>query len=119
MAQINVGAVTESEMKEHKALVEDSLNATRAAIEEGVVAGGGVALLRSASAIEKIKVSGEEKFGVDIVRSILSIPVRTIAENAGLDGSVVAANILKKSDLAYGYDANKDEYVDLKKGWHH
>ncbi len=115
VAQINVGAITETEMKERKALVEDALHATRAAIEEGVVPGGGVALLRSASALEKLKAPGDEKFGVDIVRSVLSMPVRTIAENAGLDGSVVAANILKKSDVSYGYDANKEDYVDLRK----
>ncbi|MBY0589328.1 chaperonin GroEL [bacterium] len=115
VAQINVGAVTETEMKERKALVEDALHATRAAIEEGVVPGGGVALLRSVSALEKMKVPGDEKFGVDIVRSVLSMPVRTIAENAGLDGSVVAATILKKSDVSFGYDANKEDYVDLRK----
>jgi chaperonin GroEL len=115
VAQINVGAITETEMKERKALVEDALHATRAAIEEGVVPGGGVALLRSASALEKLKAPGDEKFGIDIVRSVLSMPVRTIAENAGLDGSVVAANILKKSDVSYGYDANKEDYVDLRK----
>src|SRR5690606_24998726 len=116
VAQINVGAATETEMKERKALVEDALHATRAAIEEGVVPGGGVALLRSAGALENVKPKDEdEKAGVDIIRSVLSMPIRTIATNAGKDGSVVANNVLKESDPNWGYNANKDEYGDLTK----
>src|SRR5204863_5358804 len=91
VAQINVGAATETEMKERKALVEDALHATRAAIEEGVVPGGGVALLRCLSALEGLKFKGDEQIGVDIVRSVLPMPARTIADNAGKDGSVIAS----------------------------
>ena len=86
---IKVGAATEPEMKEKKARVEDALNATRAAVEEGVVPGGGVALLRSVKGLEKLKVNGEEAFGRDIVRRALEEPLRQIAQNAGVEGSIV------------------------------
>ena len=114
VAQVNVGAATESEMKEKKARVEDALHATRAAVEEGVVAGGGVALLRAASALDKVKASGDEKTGVDILRRALQMPLMQIATNAGADGNVVAAQVSERSD-DYGYNALKGEYGNLIK----
>jgi chaperonin GroEL len=112
VAVINVGAATETEMKEKKARVEDALHATRAAVEEGIVPGGGVALLRCIPALEKIKLEGDEKIGADIVRRALEEPIRQIAENAGLEGSVVAQKVRsEKSNV--GYDANQDKYVDM------
>jgi len=113
VAQIKVGAQTETEMKERKDLVDDALAATRAAIDEGVVPGGGVALLRCAGALDKLKLTGDEQFGVQLVRSVLEMPIRTIAENAGLDGSVVANNIKKSKDKSYGYDALNERYGDM------
>ncbi|MFN9292888.1 MAG: TCP-1/cpn60 chaperonin family protein, partial [Planctomyces sp.] len=89
VAQISVGAATETEMKERKDLIDDALSATRAAIEEGIVPGGGVALLRCADSLASLKLKGDEEYGVELVRGILEMPLRTIAENAGLDGSVV------------------------------
>jgi chaperonin GroEL len=115
VAQIKVGAATETEMKERKALYEDSLAATRAALEEGIVAGGGVALLHAAKALEKFKIDGDEQHGVDILRKALEVPARAIAENAGLDGAVVVNNIRKGKDKNYGYDANAEKYTDLRK----
>jgi chaperonin GroEL len=113
VAQINVGAVTETAMKERKDLIEDALAATRAAIEEGVVPGGGVALLRCGGALEKLQVSGDEKLGVQLIRNVLEIPVRTIASNAGMDGSVVANNVKKQKTKTHGYDALNDRYGDM------
>jgi len=115
VAQINVGATTEVEMKERKALVEDALHATRAAIEEGIVAGGGVALLRCIEALGHVKTVGDdEATGVAIVRRAMEAPTRQIAANAGYEGGVVIKKILAKSG-AYGFDADKGEYGDMLK----
>ena len=112
VAVINVGAATEVEMKEKKARVEDALHATRAAVEEGIIPGGGVALLRSISALDKLKVDDEEAVGVDIMRRALDAPIRQICENAGVEASIVAQAVRKgKGD--YGYDARTDEYVSM------
>uniref|UniRef100_A0A7C4LM12 Chaperonin GroEL n=1 Tax=Schlesneria paludicola TaxID=360056 RepID=A0A7C4LM12_9PLAN len=113
VAQIRVGAHTETEMKERKDLIDDALAATRAAIEEGVVPGGGVALLRCAPALEKLKLEGDEQHGAALVKAVLEMPLRTIAENAGLDGAVVANKVMKSKDKSYGYDALNDRYGDL------
>jgi chaperonin GroEL len=113
VAEIRVGAASESEMKEKKARVEDALHATRAAIEEGIVPGGGVALVRAAKALDKVETEdSEEATGVEIVRRSLEQPLRQIAENAGLDGAVVAAKV-KKEKGNYGYDADAGEYGDM------
>jgi chaperonin GroEL len=116
VAVINVGAATETEMKEKKARVEDALNATRAAVEEGIVPGGGVALLRCIGAVSKArdKVKGEEKFGADIVMRALEEPLRQIATNAGQEGSVVVEKV-KDQKNADGYNADSDKYEDLLK----
>jgi len=114
VAVINVGAATETEMKEKKARVEDALNATRAAVEEGIVPGGGVAYLRCLSALEKLKVEGDRKIGVDIVKRALEEPIRQIANNAGQEGSVVCEKV-KSEKGAFGFDAAKDEYTDMIK----
>jgi len=115
VAQINVGAATEVEMKERKALVEDALHATRAAIDEGIVAGGGVALLRCLGALDGVKTVGDdEATGVEIVRRALAMPARQIAANAGYEGGVVVRNILAKRG-AYGFDADKGQYGDMIK----
>ncbi len=113
VAAIKVGAVTETEMKERKDLIDDALAATRAAIEEGIVPGGGVALLRSTEALEKLKLKGDEALGVQLIRNILEMPLRKIAENAGNDGAVIANKIRKNSDKSFGYDALNDKYGDL------
>ena len=113
VAQINVGAATETEMKEKKDLIEDALAATRAAIEEGIVPGGGVALLRASEALAVLKLKGDQQFGVQLLQKVLQMPLRKIAENAGLDGSVVASRVLKSEDPAYGYDALNDRYGDM------
>ncbi|WLD10706.1 chaperonin GroEL [Planctellipticum variicoloris] len=113
VAQINVGAHTETEMKERKDLLDDALAATRAALEEGVVPGGGVTLLRAAVGLEKLKLDGDEKFGVELIRNVLDMPLRTIAENAGLDGSVVAHHVRKSKDKSHGYDALNERYGDM------
>ena len=111
-AVIRIGAATETEMKEKKARVEDALNATRAAVEEGIVPGGGVALIRCMKALDKISVSGEEKNGIQILKRALGEPVRQIAENAGYDGSVVYRKVLEgKSD--YGFNAETIKYENL------
>jgi chaperonin GroEL len=115
VAVINVGAATETEMKEKKARVEDALHATRAAVEEGIVPGGGVALIRSQSALDKIKGSDDEKIGVDIVRRALEEPIRAIAQNAGAEGSIVVARVKESKDKNYGYNAQTDSYEDLVK----
>ncbi len=112
VAVINVGAATETEMKEKKARVEDALHATRAAVEEGIVPGGGVALLRCVDALDKLKLSGDEQIGVDIIRRALEEPIRTIANNAGLEGSVVV-NKVKEMKTNEGYDAEKNIYCDM------
>jgi chaperonin GroEL len=114
VAVIKVGAATESELKEKKARVEDALNATRAAVEEGIVVGGGVALIRAESALDDLKLEGDEAVGADILRKALSAPLRQIAENAGLEGAVVLSRVREKSgDL--GFDAVTEEYCDLVK----
>ncbi len=113
VAQINVGASTETEMKEKKARVEDALHATRAAIAEGVLPGGGVALLRASETLDDLTLKGDEHFGVDIIKNALSAPIKQISKNAGLEGAVVVRNILKSKDKAYGYDAEKEEYGNL------
>ena len=113
VAEIKVGAATETEMKERKDLFDDALAATRAAVEEGVVPGGGVALVRCAKALDKVDAKGDEKYGVEIVKNILSLPLRTIAENAGIDGAVVANRVSKSKDKAHGYDALNDKYGDM------
>jgi len=112
VAVIKVGAATEVEMKEKKARVEDALNATRAAVEEGIVPGGGTALLRSQSAIEKLNVSDEQQTGVSIIRRALEEPIRQIANNAGLEGSIVVEKV-RSGKGNFGYNAAKDEYTDL------
>ena len=112
VAVINVGAATETEMKEKKARVEDALHATRAAVEEGIVPGGGVALLRCVDALDKMKLSGDEQIGVEIVRRALEEPIRQIANNAGLEGSVVV-NKVKELKMNEGYDAEKNAYTDM------
>ncbi len=116
VAQINVGAATEVEMKEKKARVEDALHACRAAVEEGILPGGGVAVLRAIKALDKVKCdSDDEKTGVDIVRRALVAPIKQIAENSGLDGSIVAAKVTESDDTNFGYDALAGKYCDLVK----
>jgi chaperonin GroEL len=114
VAIINVGAATETEMKEKKARVEDALHATRAAVEEGIVPGGGVALLRTVKEIDTLKLTGDEKTGAEIIRNALESPVRQLANNAGLEGSVIVDR-LKKESNNIGYDINQDAYVDMLK----
>ncbi len=113
VAQINVGAATETEMKERKDLFVDALAATRAAIEEGIVPGGGVALLRCGTALDSLVLKGDEEYGVELIRSVLEMPMRTIAENAGLDGAVVANRVRKEKKVSFGYDALNDTYGDM------
>jgi chaperonin GroEL len=115
VAQIKVGGATETAMKERKALYEDSLAATRAALEEGTVAGGGVALIYARRALDKTKLEGDEGAGVRVLHRAVEMPCRLIAENAGKDGTVVVSNILKGKDKNYGYNADTDEYTDLRK----
>jgi len=115
VAIINVGAATETEMKEKKARVEDALHATRAAVEEGIVPGGGVALLRAQSALERIRGTEDEKVGVDIVRRALEEPIRAIAQNAGAEGSIVVARVKGSKERNFGYNALTDTYEDLVK----
>jgi chaperonin GroEL len=114
VAVINVGAATETEMKERKARVEDALNATRAAVEEGIVPGGGVALLRCLAALEKIKLEGEEQLGVSVLKRALEEPIRQIANNAGHEGSVVVERV-KNEKGAQGFNAETETYEDLTK----
>jgi chaperonin GroEL len=113
VAVIKVGAATETAMKEKKARVEDSLNATRAAVEEGVVPGGGVALLRAAKAVDGLKLEGDEKVGATIVRRALEEPIRQIVENAGLEGSVIVEKVKAETVPTRGFDAESMEYVDM------
>jgi chaperonin GroEL len=114
VAVINVGAATETEMKEKKARVEDALHATRAAVEEGIVPGGGVALLWCQKALDRLKGSDDdEKIGVEIVRRSLEEPIRMIAQNAGAEGAIVVGKVKESAKLNYGYNAQADEYEDL------
>jgi chaperonin GroEL len=115
VAVINVGAATETELKEKKARVEDALHATRAAVEEGIVPGGGVALIRAQSALDKIKGTEDEKIGVEIVRRALEEPIRMIAQNAGAEGSIVVARVKESKEKNFGYNAATDAYEDLVK----
>jgi chaperonin GroEL len=115
VAVINVGAATETELKEKKARVEDALHATRAAVEEGIVPGGGVALIRAQSALDKLKGTEDEKIGVEIVRRALEEPIRMIAQNAGAEGSIVVARVKESKDKNFGYNAATDVYEDLVK----
>ena len=114
VAVINVGAATETEMKEKKARVEDALHATRAAVEEGIVPGGGVALIRAQSALDDVKVTGEAKIGVDIVRKACEAPLRQLVENAGMDASIVVQEV-RNGKGAHGYDVAKGTYGDMIK----
>ena len=114
VAVINVGAATESEMKEKKARVEDALHATRAAVEEGIVPGGGVALLRCLPAISRLKLEGDEQIGVDIVKRAVEAPLRALVENAGVEGAIVVKEVLdRKGNI--GYDVTTEKYTDLMK----
>jgi chaperonin GroEL len=113
VAIIKVGAATETAMKEKKARVEDALNATRAAVEEGIVPGGGVALLRAAIVIDSLKLEGDEKVGAMIVKRALEEPIRQIVENAGLEGSVVVEKVKAEKGVARGFDAESLEFVDM------
>jgi chaperonin GroEL len=113
VAVIKVGAATETAMKEKKARVEDALNATRAAVEEGIVPGGGVALLRASKAIDRVKAEGDEKVGAMIVKRALEEPIRQIVENAGLEGSVIVEKVKSETAPNRGYDADSMEYVDM------
>ncbi len=115
VAVIKVGAATETAMKEKKARVEDALNATRAAVEEGIVPGGGVALLRAAKAIDGLKLEGDEKVGSMIVKRALEEPIRQIVENAGLEGSVIVERVKSETTPSRGFDAESMEYVDMLK----
>ena len=115
VAVINVGAATETEMKEKKARVEDALHATRAAVEEGIVPGGGVALLRCLSALENLKMPDEdERIGLDIVKRAIEEPTRALAENAGAEGSIVVQEVKKRKGNE-GYNVSTGEYEDLVK----
>jgi chaperonin GroEL len=113
VAQINVGAATEAEMKEKKARVEDALHATRAAVEEGIVPGGGVALINCIDAVEKLSLEGDEKVGAMIIRRALESPMRQIVANAGQDGAVVVQNVRGKKSATWGYNAATDTYEDM------
>jgi chaperonin GroEL len=115
VAVINVGAATETEMKEKKARVEDALHATRAAVEEGIVPGGGVALIRAQAVLDKVRGSEDEKIGVEIVRRAIEEPIRIIAQNAGAEGSIIVAAVKASKEKNYGYNAATDEYEDLVK----
>jgi chaperonin GroEL len=114
VAVINVGAATETEMKEKKARVEDALHATRAAVEEGIVPGGGVALLWCRKPLERVRgADDDEKTGIEIVRRALEEPIRIIVENAGAEGAIVVGKVKEAAKLNYGYNAQTDEYEDL------
>ena len=115
VAVIKVGAATETEMKEKKARVEDAMHATRAAVEEGIVPGGGVTFIRAISALEKLKLDAEEQIGVNIVRRALEEPLRQIAQNAGVEGAVVLSRVRAEKGENYGYNAETDTYGDLVK----
>jgi chaperonin GroEL len=111
-----VGGATEVEVKEKKDRVDDAMHATKAAVEEGVVAGGGSALLYAIRALDKLRAGNDDqKVGIEIVRRALQAPVRQIAENAGFDGAVVAGKMLDQKDTSFGFDAQKGDYVDMVK----
>ena len=110
---IQVGAATETEMKEKKARVEDALHATRAAVEEGIVPGGGVALLRAAKALIGLKLEGDEQIGVNIIRRACEEPIRQIVQNSGEEGAIVMGKIRENDNAHYGYNAQTDKYEDL------
>ena len=113
VAVIKVGAATETEMKEKKARVEDAMHATRAAVEEGIVPGGGVAFIRAIPALEKLKLEGDEQIGVNIVKRSLEEPLRMIASNAGMEGAVVLGKVKESKDANFGFNAGTDEYTDM------
>jgi chaperonin GroEL len=113
VAVIKVGAATETEMKEKKARVEDAMHATRAAVEEGIVPGGGVTFIRVVPALEKLKLDGDEQIGVNIVKRSLEEPLRMIASNAGMEGAVVLGKVKESKDVNYGFNAATDEYTDM------
>jgi chaperonin GroEL len=115
VAIISVGAATEAEMKQTKARMEDALHATRAAVEEGILPGGGVALLRAIKAVQEVKAKGDEKIGVEIVARALQAPIRQIATNTGVDGAVVADEVINQKSDTVGYNAHTREYVDMYK----
>jgi len=115
VAVINVGAATETEMKEKKARVEDALNATRAAVEEGIVPGGGVAFLRCLPALRNLKLEEDQQVGVEIIKKALEEPIKQIVNNAGLEGAVVVEKVKHSKELNYGFDADKEEYTDMIK----
>ena len=115
VAVINVGAATETEMKEKKARVEDALHATRAAVEEGVVAGGGVALLNAQKALDKVEAAGDEAVGVEIVRTAMEAPLRTLVRNAGLESALIVAEVKKNRSATFGYNVASGEFTDLIK----
>jgi chaperonin GroEL len=115
VAVIKVGAATETELKEKKARVEDAMHATRAAVEEGIVPGGGVALLRCVAALDKLKLHDDELIGVNIVKRALEEPMRQIVQNAGHEGAVVVGKIRESKEDNYGFDAESGEYVDMIK----
>ena len=115
VAQINVGAATEAEMKERTALVEDALHACRAAVEEGILPGGGVAMLRTLDALDKVKATGDEKVGVDIIRRAISAPIKQLSANAGLEGAIVAQKVIegREGNPNFGYDIMREKYGDM------
>ncbi|HVG81147.1 MAG TPA: TCP-1/cpn60 chaperonin family protein, partial [Methylomirabilota bacterium] len=116
VAVIKVGGATEIEVKERKDRVDDAMHATRAAVEEGIVPGGGVALLYAAKALDKLEVENEDqRVGIEIVRRALRTPARQIAENAGVDGSIVIGKLTEQKNANFGFDAQRGEYVDLVK----
>jgi chaperonin GroEL len=116
VAVIRVGGVTEVEVKERKDRVDDAMHATKAAVEEGIVAGGGVALLYATKALEKLKAeNNDQKVGIDIVRRALQAPVRQIVENSGTDGSVVVGKLLERGGVNFGFDARTGQYVQMVK----
>jgi chaperonin GroEL len=115
VAVIKVGAATETEMKEKKARVEDAMHATRAAVEEGIVPGGGVALARCAAALDKVKAEGDEQIGINIVKRAITEPLRQIVENAGEEGAVILGKVLESKETNFGFNAFSNEYEDLVK----
>ena len=115
MAVIKVGAATETEMKEKKARVEDAMHATKAAVEEGIVPGGGVALLRAAKALDKLKLEGDQAVGLQIIRRAIEEPMRWIAQNAGQEGSIVVSKVKEQKNSDEGFNAATETYEDLVK----
>jgi chaperonin GroEL len=113
VAIISVGAATEVEMKEKKARIEDALHATRAATEEGIVPGGGVALIRACKGLDSLKLEGDEIIGVQVIKKALEVPVRMIASNAGQEGSVIVQNLFNEKKMTVGYDAQAGRFVDM------